>query len=69
MSHDQPGDPEGGCPGFETNFETIVPHTIEETRGGGARFTNKDWPNLQEDVNLLFQVIFYSQLAERAGLV
>ncbi|QFT10795.1 nucleoside triphosphate pyrophosphohydrolase [Vibrio sp. THAF190c] len=63
-------DPEGGCPwDLKQNFETIVPHTIEETYEVVNAIHNKDWPNLQEELgDLLFQVIFYSQLAKEQGL-
>ena len=63
-------DPEGGCPWDQKqNFETIVPHTIEETYEVVDAIHNKDWPNLQEELgDLLFQVIFYSQLAKEQGL-
>lgn len=63
-------DPEGGCPwDLKQSFETIVPHTIEETYEVVDAIHNKDWPNLQEELgDLLFQVIFYSQLAKEQGL-
>ncbi|KDN29712.1 nucleoside triphosphate hydrolase [Vibrio fortis] len=63
-------DPEGGCPwDLKQNFETIVPHTIEETYEVVDAIHNQDWPNLQEELgDLLFQVIFYSQLAKEQGL-
>ncbi|NOH98577.1 nucleoside triphosphate pyrophosphohydrolase [Vibrio sp. 99-70-13A1] len=63
-------DPENGCPwDLKQNFETIVPHTIEETYEVVDAIHNKDWPNLQEELgDLLFQVIFYSQLAKEQGL-
>ena len=63
-------DPEGGCPwDLKQNFETIVPHTIEETYEVVDAIHNKDWSNLQEELgDLLFQVIFYSQLAKEQGL-
>ena len=63
-------DPKGGCPwDLKQNFETIVPHTIEETYEVVDAIHNKDWPNLQEELgDLLFQVIFYSQLAKEQGL-
>ncbi|WP_261882087.1 nucleoside triphosphate pyrophosphohydrolase [Vibrio pelagius] len=63
-------DPEGGCPwDLKQNFETIVPYTIEETYEVVDAIHNKDWSNLQEELgDLLFQVIFYSQLAKEQGL-
>ncbi|UPQ88396.1 nucleoside triphosphate pyrophosphohydrolase [Vibrio sinaloensis] len=63
-------DPEGGCPwDLKQNFDTIVPHTIEETYEVVDAIQNRDWPNLKEELgDLLFQVIFYSQLAKEQNL-
>ncbi|MEO0889656.1 MAG: nucleoside triphosphate pyrophosphohydrolase [Pseudomonadota bacterium] len=63
-------DPENGCPwDLKQTFDTIVPHTIEETYEVVDAIQNRDWPNLQEELgDLLFQVIFYSQMAKEQGL-
>lgn len=63
-------DPQKGCPwDRKQSFETIVPHTIEETYEVVDAIHNQDWPNLKEELgDLLFQVIFYSQLAKEQGL-
>ncbi len=63
-------DPQQGCPwDRKQTFETIVPHTIEETYEVVDAIHNQDWPNLKEELgDLLFQVIFYSQLAKEQGL-
>ncbi|EGQ7938736.1 nucleoside triphosphate pyrophosphohydrolase [Vibrio vulnificus] len=63
-------DPKSGCPwDLKQSFDTIVPHTIEETYEVVDAIHNRDWPNLQEELgDLLFQVIFYSQLAKEQGL-
>ncbi|MCK6264771.1 nucleoside triphosphate pyrophosphohydrolase [Vibrio sp. ZSDE26] len=63
-------DPENGCPwDKKQTFDTIVPHTIEETYEVVDAIHNKDWPNLKEELgDLLFQVIFYSQMAKEEGL-
>ena len=63
-------DPESGCPwDRKQSFDTIVPHTIEETYEVVDAIHNRDWPNLKEELgDLLFQVIFYSQLAKEQGL-
>lgn len=63
-------DPESGCPwDLKQTFDTIVPHTIEETYEVVDAIQNRDWPNLQEELgDLLFQVIFYSQMAKELGL-
>ncbi|HDV0903833.1 TPA: nucleoside triphosphate pyrophosphohydrolase [Vibrio fluvialis] len=63
-------DPQTGCPWDKLQtFDTIVPHTIEETYEVVDAIHNQDWPNLREELgDLLFQVIFYSQLAKEQGL-
>ncbi|NIY83601.1 nucleoside triphosphate pyrophosphohydrolase [Vibrio hepatarius] len=63
-------DPQGGCPwDIKQTFDTIVPHTIEETYEVVDAIQNRDWPNLREELgDLLFQVIFYSQMAKEQGL-
>lgn len=63
-------DPEGGCPwDLKQSFDTIVPHTIEETYEVVDAIQNRDWLNLKEELgDLLFQVIFYSQLAKEQEL-
>ncbi|CAM3713566.1 nucleoside triphosphate pyrophosphohydrolase [Vibrio aquimaris] len=63
-------DPEQGCPwDLQQTFDTIVPHTIEETYEVVDAIHKRDWANLQEELgDLLFQVIFYSQLAKEQGL-
>ena len=63
-------DPESGCPwDLKQTFDTIVPHTIEETYEVVDAIQNRDWPNLQEELgDLLFQVIFYSQMAKEQEL-
>ncbi|WP_100752056.1 nucleoside triphosphate pyrophosphohydrolase [Vibrio salilacus] len=63
-------DPQSGCPwDLKQSFDTIVPHTIEETYEVVDAIQNRDWPNLKEELgDLLFQVIFYSQLAKEQDL-
>ena len=63
-------DPERGCPwDLKQSFDTVVPHTIEETYEVVDAIHNRDWPNLKEELgDLLFQVIFYSQLAKEEAL-
>lgn len=63
-------DPDTGCPwDLKQSFDTIVPHTIEETFEVVDAIHNKDWDNLKEELgDLLFQVIFYSQLAKEEQL-
>ena len=63
-------DPENGCPwDKKQTFSTIIPHTIEETYEVVDAIHKQDWGNLKEELgDLLFQVIFYSQLAQEKGL-
>ncbi|CAM2940948.1 nucleoside triphosphate pyrophosphohydrolase [Vibrio rarus] len=63
-------DPETGCPwDKKQTFDTIVPHTIEETYEVVDAIHNKDWHNLKEELgDLLFQVVFYSQIAKEQQL-
>ncbi|WP_428773022.1 nucleoside triphosphate pyrophosphohydrolase [Vibrio sp.] len=63
-------DPQHGCPwDLQQTFDTIVPHTIEETYEVVDAIHNQDWSNLKEELgDLLFQVIFYSQLAKEQEL-
>ncbi|WP_114766114.1 nucleoside triphosphate pyrophosphohydrolase [Vibrio rhodolitus] len=63
-------DPQKGCPwDRKQTFDTIVPHTLEETYEVVDAIHNQDWSNLKEELgDLLFQVIFYSQLAKEQGL-
>lgn len=63
-------DPEQGCPwDRQQTFDSIVPHTIEETYEVVEAIAGQDWANLREELgDLLFQVIFYSQLAKEQGL-
>ncbi|MGR5531149.1 nucleoside triphosphate pyrophosphohydrolase [Vibrio alfacsensis] len=63
-------DPESGCPwDLKQTFDTIVPHTIEETYEVVDAIQNRDWSNLKEELgDLLYQVIFYSQLAKEQAL-
>lgn len=63
-------DPDTGCPwDTKQTFETIVPHTIEETYEVVDAIHKQDWTNLKEELgDLLFQVVFYSQMAKEQGL-
>ncbi|WED22253.1 nucleoside triphosphate pyrophosphohydrolase [Vibrio sp. JC009] len=62
-------DPQKGCPwDLKQTFDTIVPHTIEETYEVVDAIHNRDWENLREELgDLLFQIIFYSQMAQEEG--
>lgn len=62
--------PETGCPwDLKQTFSSIVPHTLEEVYEVVDTIEREDYPHLKEELgDLLFQVIFYSQLAEEQSL-
>ena len=59
-------DPESGCPwDIKQTFDTIVPHTLEEAYEVADAIAKQDFPHLKEELgDLLFQVIFYSQMGK-----
>lgn len=59
-------DPESGCPwDVKQDFATIVPHTLEEAYEVADAIAKQDWPHVEEELgDLLFQVIFYSQIGQ-----
>jgi nucleoside triphosphate diphosphatase len=62
-------DPEGGCPwDLEQTFRTIAPHTIEEAYEVADAIEQGDMPALKDELgDLLFQVVYYAQMAREAG--
>jgi len=62
-------DPQTGCPwDREQTFETIVPHTLEEAYEVADAIERGDLDELGEELgDLLFQVVFYAQLAAERG--
>ncbi len=62
-------DPKDGCPwDLEQSFRTIVPHTIEEAYEVADAIERDDMKALPGELgDLLFQVVFYSQMAAEAG--
>lgn len=58
-------DPETGCPWDKVQtFASIVPHTLEEAYEVADAIEREDWPHLKEELgDLLFQVVYYSQMA------
>lgn len=62
--------PEGGCPwDLEQNFASIVPSTLEEAYEVADAIESQDMSQLKEELgDLLFQVVFYSQLGKEEGL-
>jgi len=63
-------DPENGCPwDLEQNFSTIAPYTLEEAYEVADAISRDDMNNLCSELgDLLFQVIYHSQLADEQGL-
>jgi len=61
--------PDGGCPwDVEQSFETIAPYTIEEAYEVSDAIDRKDMSALKEELgDLLFQVVFHSQIADENG--
>lgn len=62
-------DPEAGCP-WDTrqSYKTIVPHTLEEAYEVADAIEREDYPHLKDELgDLLFQVIFYTQLGREDG--
>ena len=62
--------PETGCPwDLKQTFESVVPHTIEEAYEVADAIANKDFDDLKGELgDLLFQVVFYAQMAQEKGL-
>ena len=62
-------DPEGGCPwDIEQDFDSIAPYTIEESYEVAEAIAQKDMASLKDELgDLLFQVVFHSQMASEAG--
>ncbi len=63
-------DPDTGCPwDLKQDFASIVPHTLEETYEVVDAIGRQDYDHLREELgDLLFQVIFYSQLGDEDEL-
>ena len=61
--------PEGGCPwDIAQNFATIAPHTIEEAYEVVEAIEDGDKVALKDELgDLLFQVVFYAQMAKEEG--
>src|SRR3982750_3448249 len=62
-------DPKDGCPwDLEQTFRTIVPHTIEEAYEVAEVIERNDLKGRPGELGaLLFQVVFYAQMAAEAG--
>jgi MazG family protein len=62
-------DPKGGCPwDVKQNFQSIAPYTIEEAYEVADAIERNDMADLRDELgDLLFQVVFHSQMAREAG--
>lgn len=62
-------DPETGCPwDIKQTFKTIVPYTLEEAYEVADAIENGDMNELKSELgDLLFQVVFYAQMAKEQG--
>lgn len=58
-------DPQYGCPwDLEQRYATIVPHTLEEAYEVADAIEREDFDHLRDELgDLLFQVVYYCQLA------
>lgn len=63
-------DPDIGCPwDTKQTFRSIVPHTLEEAHEVADTIEREDYGHLKEELgDLLFQVIFYSQMGQEQAL-
>ena len=62
--------PDTGCPwDIKQDFQSIVAHTLEETYEVVDAIERSDFAHLREELgDVLFQVVFYSQMAAEQGL-
>ena len=62
-------DPQFGCPwDIKQTYASIVPHTLEEAYEVADAIERGDFDHLQGELgDLLFQVVYYSQLAREEG--
>ncbi|GGJ90695.1 nucleoside triphosphate pyrophosphohydrolase [Pseudomonas matsuisoli] len=62
-------DPQHGCPwDLEQTYRTIVPHTLEEAYEVADAIEREDFDHLPGELgDLLFQVVYYSQLGREDG--
>lgn len=62
-------DPQSGCPwDLAQNFDTMLPHLLEETYEVAEAIHKQDRTSLREELgDLLLQVVFLSQLAKEEG--
>lgn len=62
-------DPQQGCPwDLEQDWDSIVPHTLEEAYEVADAIERRAWAELPGELgDLLFQVVYYSQFAHEAA--
>ena len=62
-------DPEGGCPwDLRQTYRTIAPYTLEEAYEVADAIERGDMRELRDELgDLLFQIVFYSRMAEEEG--
>jgi ATP diphosphatase len=62
-------DPQHGCPwDLKQDYASIVPHTLEEAYEVADAIERRDFDHLGGELgDLLFQVVYYSQLAREEG--
>ena len=61
--------PDGCAWDREQTFDSIMRHTLEETYEVFDAIERRAWPELKSELgDLLLQVLFYSQMAQEAGL-
>ena len=59
-------DPDQGCPwDIGQTFQSIVPHTLEEAYELADAIESNDFDQIKEEAgDVLFQILFYAQMAE-----
>ncbi|KTT35830.1 nucleoside triphosphate hydrolase [Pseudomonas oryzihabitans] len=62
-------DPQHGCPwDLQQDYASIVPHTLEEAYEVADAVAKRDFPQVRDELgDLLFQVVYYSQLGREDG--
>lgn len=62
-------DPTSGCPwDIKQSYQSILPYTIEEVYEVADAIEREDYTDLKDELgDLLFQVVFYAQLAAEDG--
>ena len=62
--------PESGCPwDKKQTYQSLTPHTLEETHEVIDAIENDNYQNLKDELgDLLFQVVFYAQIAREEKL-